>query len=124
MRTPLGRVRHLGSAHGGTDHFWRQRLTGVANAVLVVLALFIVLSTVGRPYEEAVAFLGRPWVATVLVLLFASVAVHMRLGMQAIVEDYIHGEGLKVVLLAASTFFSAGVAVVAIMAILKLTFGV
>jgi succinate dehydrogenase / fumarate reductase membrane anchor subunit len=124
MRTPLGRVRYLGSAHGGTDHFWRQRLTGAANAVLVILSLVIVLSAVGRPYEETVTFLGQPWVGTVLVLLFISVAIHMRLGMQVIVEDYIQGEALKVVLLAASTFFSVAVAAVAIMAILKLTFGV
>ncbi|MEX2319693.1 MAG: succinate dehydrogenase, hydrophobic membrane anchor protein [Bauldia sp.] len=124
MRTPLSRVLHLGSARSGTEHFWRQRLTGAANVPLVVGLLVIVVTTVGQPYETAVTFLGSPWVAAVLVLFFLSVAIHMRIGMQVVVEDYIHGEGLKIVLLAASTFFSFGVAAVAILAILKLTFGV
>lgn len=124
MRTPLSRVLHLGSARSGTEHFWRQRLTGAANVPLVIGLLVIVVTTVGQPYETAVTFLGSPWVAAVLVLFFVSVAVHMRIGMQVVVEDYIHGEGLKVVLLAASTFFSFGVSGVAILAILKLAFDV
>jgi succinate dehydrogenase / fumarate reductase membrane anchor subunit len=124
MRTPLSRVLHFGSARGGTEHFWRQRLTGAANVPLAISLVVIVVATVGQPYETAVTFLGSPWVAAVLVLFFLSVAIHMRIGMQVVVEDYIHGEALKVVLLAASTFFSFGVAAVAILAILKLTFGV
>jgi len=124
MRTPLSRVLHLGSARSGTEHFWRQRLTGAANVPLVIGLIVIVVMTVGQPYETAVTFLGSPWVAAVLVLFFLSVAIHMRIGMQVVVEDYIHGEGLKVVLLAASTFFSFGVAAIAILAILKLTFGI
>jgi succinate dehydrogenase / fumarate reductase membrane anchor subunit len=124
MRTPLSRVLHFGSARSGTEHFWRQRLTGAANVPLVIGIFVIVVTTVGQPYETAVTFLGSPWVAAVLVLFFLSVAIHMRIGMQAVIEDYIHGEGLKVVLLAASTFFSFGVAAVAILAILKLTFGI
>jgi succinate dehydrogenase / fumarate reductase membrane anchor subunit len=124
MRTPLSRVLHFGSARSGTEHFWRQRLTGAANVPLAIGIFVIVVTTVGQPYETAVTFLGSPWVAAVLVLFFLSVAIHMRIGMQAVIEDYIHGEGLKVVLLAASTFFSFGVAAVAILAILKLTFGI
>lgn len=124
MATDLNRVRHLGSAHNGTEHFWRQRLTGAANVVLVLGSLTVILAAAGRPYEEAVGILGSPLAAGLLVLLFVSGAIHMRLGMQTIVEDYIHGEGLKVALLAASTFFSVAVAAAAIMAILKLAFGV
>ena len=123
MRTPLSRVLHFGSARSGTEHFWRQRLTGAANVPLVIGLLVILVTIVGQPYETAVTYLGLPWVAAVLVLCFLSVAIHMRIGMQVVVEDYIHGEGLKVVLLAASTFFSFGVAAVAILAILKLSFG-
>lgn len=123
MRTPLSRVLHLGSARSGTEHFWRQRLTGAANVPLVVGLIVIVVMTVGEPYETAVTFLAAPWVAAVLVLFFISAAIHMRIGMQVVVEDYIHGEGLKVVLLAASTFFSVAVAAVAILAILKLALG-
>jgi succinate dehydrogenase / fumarate reductase membrane anchor subunit len=124
MRTPLSRVLHLGSARSGTEHFWRQRLTGAANVPLVIGLIVIVVMTVGQPYETAVTYLGSPWVAAILVLLFISVAIHMRIGMQVVVEDYVQGEGLKVVLLAASTFFSFGVAAIAILAILKLTFGI
>jgi succinate dehydrogenase / fumarate reductase, membrane anchor subunit len=123
MATPLHRVRHLGSAHGGTDHFWRQRLTGAANAVLVVGLIGIAFAVVGKPYEAVAAIIGSPLVAALLVLLFVSATIHMRIGMQTIIEDYIHGEALKFVLLALSTFFAAAVAVTAILAIVKLAFG-
>jgi succinate dehydrogenase / fumarate reductase membrane anchor subunit len=123
MRTPLARVRHLGSAHEGTMHFWRQRITGAANVPLAIGLIAIVVATVGRPYESVVTFLGSPWVAAILVLFFMSVATHMRIGMQVVIEDYILGEGLKAVLLAANTLFSVAVAVVGILAVLKLAFG-
>jgi succinate dehydrogenase / fumarate reductase membrane anchor subunit len=123
MATPLHRVRYFGSAHGGTDHFWRQRLTGAANAVLVVGLIGVAFAVVGKPYEAIAAIIGSPFVAVLLVLLFVSATIHMRIGMQTIIEDYIHGEALKVVLLALSTFFAAAVAVTAILAIVKLALG-
>ena len=123
MATPLARVQHFGSAHGGTEHFWRQRLTGAANAVLVVGLIAVLFAVAGEPYERVVAVIGSPFVAALLILLFVSAAIHMRIGMQVIVEDYIHGEALKVVLLVASTFFSVAVATVAILALLKLAIG-
>lgn len=123
MRTPLSRVLHYGSAHDGTEHFWRQRLTGAANAVLAIGVVAILIATIGQPYESVAALLGKPWISAILVLFFVSVSIHMRIGMQTVVEDYIHGEALKVVLLAASTFFSIAVAAVAILAVLKLSFG-
>jgi succinate dehydrogenase / fumarate reductase membrane anchor subunit len=123
MRTPLARVRYLGSAHEGTLHFWRQRLTGAANVPLAIAAVIIIAATAGRPYADVVAILGSPFVAAVLVLLFVSVAIHMRIGMQVIIEDYISGEALKVVLLGANTLFSIAVAAVAILAVLKLATG-
>jgi succinate dehydrogenase / fumarate reductase membrane anchor subunit len=124
MRTPLSRVRYLGSAHEGTGHFWRQRLTGAANAILVIALIAVVVSLIGEPYDAVAARLGSPFVAALFILFFISAAIHMRIGLQVVVEDYIHGEGLKVVLLAASTFFSIGVAAVAILACLKLALGV
>lgn len=123
MATPLHRVRYFGSAHGGTDHFWRQRLTGAANAVLVIGLIGVAFAIVGKPYEEIAAIIGSPFVAVLLVLLFVSATIHMRIGMQTIIEDYIHGEALKVVLLALSTFFAAAVAVTAILAVVKLALG-
>jgi succinate dehydrogenase / fumarate reductase membrane anchor subunit len=123
MRSPLARVRHLGSAHGGTEHFWRQRLTGAANVPLAIAAVIVIAATDGRPYADVVAILHSPFVAAVFVLLFVSASIHMRIGMQVIVEDYISGEGLKVLLLGASTLFSVAVAAVAILAVLKLAIG-
>jgi succinate dehydrogenase / fumarate reductase membrane anchor subunit len=123
MRTPLSRVQHLGSAHSGTEHFWRQRLTGAANVPLVIAFVAVLAVAVGRPYDEVAALVGSPSIAVLFVLLFVSVGVHMRLGMQTIVEDYVHGEGLKILLLGASTLFSVAVAAVAILAVLKLAVG-
>ncbi|MEJ0097633.1 MAG: succinate dehydrogenase, hydrophobic membrane anchor protein [Bauldia sp.] len=123
MRTPLARVRHLGSAHGGTDHFWRERLTGAANVPLAIATVVIIVAAAGRPYADVAAIIGSPFAAIVLVLLFVSVAIHMRIGMQVIIEDYIQGEGLKVLLLGASTLFSIAVAAAAILAVVKLAVG-
>ncbi len=124
MRTPLSRVQHLGSAHEGTEHFWRQRLTGVANAILSTAVVLILAYAVGRPFDDVRDLMGSPFVAPLFVLLFVSVAIHMRIGMQVIVEDYVHNEGTKLILLGASTLFSIAVAVVAIIAVLKLAVGV
>lgn len=123
MRTPLARIRYLGSAHAGTDHFWRQRVTGAANIVLALLAAGIIASVAGRPYGEVVHAVGSPLAAAVFVLLFVATAVHMRIGMQIIIEDYISAPGLKVVLLVANTLFSYGLATVAVVAVMKLAVG-
>jgi succinate dehydrogenase / fumarate reductase membrane anchor subunit len=123
MHTPMRTVLGLGSAHSGTEHFWRQRLTGAANAVLVTAFIVILAMIVGRPYAEIVSVLSSPVVAVILLLLVASVATHMRIGMQVVIEDYVHAEALRVIALVANTFFAVAVAVVAGVAILKLAFG-
>ena len=120
MRTPLRSVLHYGSARGGTDHFWRQRLTAAANVPLTIGLVVLIVMTIGRPYTEAVAILGSPVGAAILILMVISVTIHMRIGMKVIVEDYVHGEAMKVVLLIASTFFCVLVAVVLVLAVLNL----
>jgi succinate dehydrogenase / fumarate reductase membrane anchor subunit len=115
MRTPLGRVRALGASHSGTTDFWRQRLTAVA---LVLLMLQ------GRNQAGAAQVLGSPLVAIVMLLFIIASAWHMKIGMQVVIEDYIHGEKLKLASIMANNFFVAAVALASVYAILKLSSGV
>lgn len=123
IRTPLARVRGLGSAKEGTDHFWRQRVTGVANLFLVIFAVLLVLRLIGAEYAEVRDTLSSPFVTVALGMLILSGVIHMRLGMQTVIEDYVHSEGLKIVLLMLNTFFAIAVGATCILAILKLAFG-
>lgn len=123
MVTPLRRVLGLGSAHEGTGHFWRQRLTGLSTLILAAGFVILVVALVGRRHGEVVGILGSPLVAIWLLLLVVSIAVHMRLGMQVVIEDYVHGPSLRPFLLVLNTFFTVAVAAVSIFAILKLAFG-
>ena len=123
MRTPLKNVRHLGSAKEGANHFVMQRLTGAANVVLGIFLVWLVASLAGADYPAVRAMLRNPFVALGLLLLVGSGVIHMRLGMQTIIEDYIHGEGAKLAALAANTFFAILIGVATVFAILKLSFG-
>lgn len=123
IRTPMGRVRGLGAAHHGTDHFWQLRLTAIANLVLVIAFLGILLAAGGRDYATALAIVSHPAASIVILLLVVSAAIHMRLGLTVVIEDYVQDKALKTLCVILNTFFSAGVAVVAIYAILKLGLG-
>ncbi|MEX0695952.1 MAG: succinate dehydrogenase, hydrophobic membrane anchor protein [Xanthobacteraceae bacterium] len=124
IRTPLARVRGLGAARSGTEHFWRQRLTAVANVPLVIAFVVIVASLLGRSHAAVVQVLGSPFVAIVMLLFIVSITTHMRIGMQVVIEDYVHDDITKLVLLIANTFFAYAIALASAYAILKLSFGV
>jgi succinate dehydrogenase / fumarate reductase membrane anchor subunit len=124
MRTPLGRVRNLGSAHSGTKDFWRQRITGVAMTLLMIPVLVVVMMLLGRNQAGAAQILGSPPIALILLLFIIASTWHMKIGMQVVIEDYIHNEKLKLATIMANNFFSIAVALASIYAILKLSSGV
>ncbi len=123
MRTPLKNVRRLGSAKEGTDHFWMQRVTAVANVVLAIGLVWMIAALAGQGHADVKASLANPIVAIGLLLLILSGVIHMRLGMQVIIEDYITGEGSKIVLVMLNTFFAIAVGLACVFAILKINFG-
>jgi len=124
MRTPLRQVRGLGSAKSGTEHFWHQRLTAMANVPLTIGFVVVVASLMGRNHAAVVQILGSPLVAVLMLLFILSASIHMRIGMQVIIEDYVHDDVAKFALLIANTFFTVVVAFTSAFAILKLSFGV
>jgi succinate dehydrogenase / fumarate reductase, membrane anchor subunit len=124
MRTPLGRVRGHGSAKSGTGHFIHQRLTAIANIPLTVAAVLIVVSLIGHNQAAVAQILGSTAVAIVMLLFIISISYHMKIGMQVIIEDYVHDERAKYALLILNAFFAVAVGFSSIYAILKLSFGV
>lgn len=124
MRTPLGRVRNLGAAHSGTSDFWRQRLTAVAVTLLMIPVLVIIMMLLGRNQAGAKQILGSLPVAIIMVLFIIASAWHMKIGMQVVIEDYVHNEKLKLVAIMLNNFFAAAVALASIYAILQLSSGV
>jgi succinate dehydrogenase / fumarate reductase membrane anchor subunit len=124
MRTPLGRVRNLGSSHSGTTDFWRQRLTAVAMTLLIVPVIIIVLILSSSNHAGAAQLLGSIPIAIILVLFIVASTWHMRIGMQIVIEDYVHHEKLKLASVMANNFFCVAVALASIYAILKLSSGV
>jgi succinate dehydrogenase / fumarate reductase membrane anchor subunit len=122
-RTPLARVRGLGAAKTGTEHFWLQRVTAVALIPLAVIFLAYVLCLVGADLATVKATLGRPVPATVTILLIIAAFWHAKLGLQVIVEDYVHLEGAKLVSLLLVSFACAAIGLASVLAVLKLALG-
>ena len=122
MATPLKRVRGLGTAHHGTETFWRQRITALANVPLVLFLILSIVTHIGSGYTEVRDYLAQPLVALALLALVTSAAIHMRIGLKEIIEDYVHG-GAKLVAILLATFFAAGVGLACIVAILKISLG-
>lgn len=123
MRSALGRVRGLGSAKSGTGHWWSQRLSAIA---LVPLTLWFIGSLVvlaGASHAEIVAWVSSPIVASLLVLLVATTFYHSYLGLQVVIEDYVHNEPLKLATLIVVQGASFVLALIGIVSVFMLLFG-
>ena len=124
MRTPLARVRSLGSSHSGTSDFWRQRLTAVAMTVLIVPVIVVVLMLIGSNQAGAKQIFSSLPIAIIMLLFILASAWHMKIGMQVVIEDYVHNERIKLASVMANNFFCIAVALASVYAILKMSSGV
>jgi succinate dehydrogenase / fumarate reductase membrane anchor subunit len=124
MRTPLGRVRNLGASHSGTGDFWRQRITAVALTLLIVPVIVVVLMLIGSNQAGAKQIFSSVPIAIIMLLFIVASAWHMKIGMQVVIEDYVHNEKIKLASVMANNFFCFAVALASIYAILKMSSGV
>jgi succinate dehydrogenase membrane anchor subunit len=123
LRSPIGRVLGLGAAKEGVSHWWSQRVTSVA---LLLLGLWFVSALLRMPtfdYEFVVAWIAVPLNAVLLLLLAGTLIYHSLLGVQVVVEDYVHHHGLKIATMMLLTFAHVAVAALAIFAVLRIAFG-
>ena len=123
MKTPLGRVRGLGSARSGATHWWHERLTSVSTLILLVWFFVSLLRLPDFSYATLTQWLGAPLAAVPMLLLIVSVFWHLASGLRVVVEDYVHEEGGKLFWLVAINFASLFAAGLSIFAVLKIAFG-
>ena len=123
LRTPLARARGLGSAKQGVHHWWAQRITAVALIPLVVWFAISLVMMSGADYAVVRAWIGSPVVMVLLILTIAIGLHHGQLGMQVVIEDYVHGDGLKLALIVLLRFIAVFFGLAAIVAILRIGFG-
>ena len=122
LRPEGAKVRHLGSARSGTAHMWRMRLTSAALIPLTIAFVWLLLSLLGKDYAQVRAALGAPLPALTLLLFIGASVYHMQLGMQTIIEDYVHGEGARAAALAGNLFFCISVGIACVYAVLRIGF--
>ncbi|CAM8642537.1 succinate dehydrogenase, hydrophobic membrane anchor protein [Sphingobium sp.] len=120
--TGIGRVRGLGSAGHGAHHWLAQRYTAVGNLLLTLWLLFSLLSLPGLDYESVVGWIANPVVAVPLMLMVVSIFMHLRLGMQVMLEDYVHDKGLAFFSMLVLNFYAFGGAAAGVFAIAKIAF--
>jgi len=123
MRTHLARARGLGSSNDGVGHWWMQRLTGIALLPLTLWFVYSAIQLTGATHAEFVTWVGAHGNPVLLILLVIAIFHHGQLGLQVVIEDYIHGEGAKITLLVISKFAAILFGASSIFAILRLTFG-
>ena len=122
FRTPLGRVRGLGSAKGGTHHWWMQRLTAIALVPLTIWFILSLITLSGADHATATAWLASPLPAVLMLLLIVATFHHLQLGLQVVIEDYVHGEAMRIACIIGVKLASFALAVAAAFAVLKVAF--
>jgi len=120
MSTPLHRVQGLGAAHSGTGHFWRQRVTAVALVPLGLWFTYAILGLIGTNEVAILSFLARPWNALLMAAFAATMLYHMSLGLQVVVDDYIHSTGMKIFCLLLIRFMMIATTVTCIFALIRI----
>ncbi len=122
LRTPLGRALGLGAAKDGTSHWWAQRLTAVALVPLTFLFIVVLFALKGADHARVVALMGETWVALTVIFFAVASFYHMRLAVQVVVEDYVHHERTKMVLLVALPLVCFALGAACVFEVLKLAF--
>lgn len=121
LKTPLSRVRGLGSAKSGVRHFWLQRVTAAALVPLTVWFLASIVAYSGADYDATITYLKQPFVSALFLLLIGATFWHMQLGLQVVIEDYIRRESTKIALIVLLNFFAIGFFAIAALAVLEIT---
>lgn len=121
--TEIKRVRGLGSARSGVGHWWLQRVTAVANVLLLIWFLASLLLLPSLDHASVVAWIAQPIVTVPLVLLILTTFWHLRMGVQVMIEDYVHSEGAKMLCLVALTFYTIATGAIALFSVLKIALG-
>ncbi|MGH7126704.1 MAG: succinate dehydrogenase, hydrophobic membrane anchor protein [Stellaceae bacterium] len=123
LRSPLGRALGLGSAKEGVEHWWLQRLTAIALVPLTLWFVAALIRHLGADYIAAVAWLRLPMTAIPMLLLLLATFVHMALGLQVVIEDYVHHEGTKIASLVLVRLACWALGAAALFAVLRVAFG-
>jgi len=123
LQTPIARVRGLGAARDGTRRWMAERLTAIASLILVLWFVFSAMALAGAGYHEVRAWLASPVAATLMILLILSVFYHAQLGLQVVIEDYVHHSGLKVAAIVAVTLGLLALGAACVVAVLQVSIG-
>jgi succinate dehydrogenase / fumarate reductase, membrane anchor subunit len=120
LQTPLHRVQGLGASHSGTGHFWRQRITAVALVPLGLWFTFAILGLIGTNEVAILSFLAHPWNALLMAAFATTMLYHMSLGLQVVVDDYVHSTGMKIFCLLLIRFVMIATTVTCIFALIRI----
>jgi len=123
LRTPLHRVRGLGSAKEGTQHWWAQRLTAIALVPLTVWFIYSLVVMTAMEYAAVTAWMQSPIVSSLLILFIFSLFYHAQLGMQVVIEDYVDSEALKFGSIILLNFVMLFAGLASVIAVLKVFLG-